>query len=278
MRKRWKYGVPAGLLMLMGGCTMAAVTTSPTPISNVSAVPPAITTVAAPVPPPRPAGVLVTNVADGDTVGLADGRKIRLLGIDTPESVKPNAPVDCYGLEASAFAKRTLLGVAVVAQLDSTQGETDRYGRTLAYLALPDGRDYSVMAAEAGVARSYVYQNRPVRKAAEIAAAEQRAQAARLGLWGACPAPAATTPSTAATPRSAATSRPRATTRTPAPTLDDPPAPAPPRATGSPRAPSAGFPNCAAARAAGAAPLHRGDPGWSSRLDGDGDGTACERS
>jgi hypothetical protein len=51
----------------------------------------------------------------------------------------------------------------------------------------------------------------------------------------------------------------------------------PPATTGDPTGtPAQPFPDCAAARAAGAAPLHRGDPGWSDRMDGDGDGTACE--
>ena len=65
-----------------------------------------------------------------------------------------------------------------------TQGRTDRYGRTLAYLDKADGWDYSVEAARAGAAHSYVYQGNPVARYAEIAAAEQEAQNAKRGRWG----------------------------------------------------------------------------------------------
>jgi micrococcal nuclease len=60
----------------------------------------------------------------------------------------------------------------------------DRYGRTLAYLDKADGWDYSVEAARAGAAHSYVYHNHPAARAHEIAAAEQEARAAGRGLWG----------------------------------------------------------------------------------------------
>ena len=60
----------------------------------------------------------------------------------------------------------------------------DRYGRTLAYLDRADGWDYSVEAARAGAAHSYVYYGHPSARADEIAAAEQEARAAGRGLWG----------------------------------------------------------------------------------------------
>jgi micrococcal nuclease len=185
----------------------------------------------------------VTSVADGDTVGLSDGRKIRILGIDTPETVKPGAPVDCYGPQASAFARDTLLHNVVTVVNDPTQDTTDRYGRTLAYLVLPDGRNYSILAAEAGVARSYVYSN-PVQKHPDIVAAEHRAQQAHRGLWGHCEA-----------------------SHAPAAKADKP---------NGPDKPSAVYPNCAAARAANVTPLHQGEPGYAKKLDRDGDGVACE--
>ena len=61
------------------------------------------------------------------------------------------------GPEASEFAKSTLLGQRVAFVTDPSQGMYDRYGRTLAYLDKVDGRDYSVEAARAGAAHSYVY-------------------------------------------------------------------------------------------------------------------------
>jgi micrococcal nuclease len=131
---------------------------------------------------------LVLKIVDGDTVDIVDdvrGRlRVRLLGIDTPETKKPNFTVGCWGPEATAFAKSTLLGQRVALIPDPTQDRTDRYGRTLAYLDKADGWDYSIEAARAGAAHSYVYHGHPVGRADQIAAAEQEAKAARRGLWG----------------------------------------------------------------------------------------------
>jgi micrococcal nuclease len=77
---------------------------------------------------------LVLKIVDGDTVDIVDdvrGRlRIRLLGIDTPETKKPNYTVGCWGPEASQFAKDTLLGQRVAMIPAPTQDRTDRYGRT----------------------------------------------------------------------------------------------------------------------------------------------------
>jgi len=119
----------------------------------------------------------VLKVVDGDTIDIRDdvrGRlRIRVLGIDTPETKKPGYTVGCWGPEATDFAKSTLLGQRVAFVIDPTQGMYDRYGRTLAYLDKADGWDYSVEAARAGVAKSYVYQGKPAACYPEIAAAEQ---------------------------------------------------------------------------------------------------------
>ena len=130
----------------------------------------------------------VLKVVDGDTVDIVDdvrGRlRIRLLGIDTPETKKPGYTIGCWGPEASEFAKSTLLGQRVAVVTDPSQGIYDRYGRTLAYLDKADGWDYSVEAARAGAAHSYVYHGHPSARADEIATAEQEAKAAGRGLWG----------------------------------------------------------------------------------------------
>jgi micrococcal nuclease len=131
---------------------------------------------------------VVLKVVDGDTVDIRDdvrGRlRIRLLGIDTPETKKPGYSVGCWGPEAIEFAKSSLLGQRVAFVTDPSQGMYDRYGRTLAYLDKADGWDYSVEAARAGAAHSYVYHGHPSARASEIAAAEQEAKAAGRGLWG----------------------------------------------------------------------------------------------
>jgi micrococcal nuclease len=131
----------------------------------------------------------VLRVVDGDTIDIRDdvrGRlRVRILGIDTPETKKPGFTVGCWGPEATEFAKSTMIGQRVALVPDPTQDRTDRYGRTLAYLVRADGWDYSVEAARAGSAKSYVYGGNPVSRYSAIAAAEQDARDALSGLWGA---------------------------------------------------------------------------------------------
>lgn len=131
---------------------------------------------------------LVLKVVDGDTLDIRDdirGRlRVRLLGIDTPETKKPGYTVGCWGPEATEFADSTMLGQRVALVTDPTQDRTDRYGRTLAYLVRADGWDYSVEAARAGTAHSYVYAGNPVSRHDAIAAAENEARDALRGLWG----------------------------------------------------------------------------------------------
>jgi micrococcal nuclease len=135
-----------------------------------------------------PATAEVLRVVDGDTIDVRDdvrGRlRIRVLGIDTPETKKPGYTTGCWGPEATAFASTNLIGQRVAVQTDPTQDSTDRYGRTLAYLVRADGWDYSVEAARAGTAHSYIYDDDPVSRYPAIAAAEQEARGAARGLWG----------------------------------------------------------------------------------------------
>jgi micrococcal nuclease len=137
---------------------------------------------------PADTTAVVLKVVDGDTVDIRDdvrGRlRIRLLGIDTPETKKPGYTVGCWGPEATEFAKQTLLGQRVAFTTDPTQGMYDRYGRTLAYLDKADGWDYSIEVARAGAAHAYVYHDKPADRYAAIAAAEQEAKDAQRGLWG----------------------------------------------------------------------------------------------
>jgi micrococcal nuclease len=89
------------------------------------------------VPPvaadPTAATALVLKVVDGDTIDIRDdvrGRlRVRVLGIDSPETKKPGYTVDCWGPEATEFAKSTMVGQRVALVPDPTQDRTDRYGR-----------------------------------------------------------------------------------------------------------------------------------------------------
>jgi endonuclease YncB( thermonuclease family) len=217
---------------------------------------------------PGTATALVLKVVDGDTIDIRDdvrGRlRVRVLGIDSPETQKPGEPVECWGPEATAFAKSTMLGQRVALVTDPTQDRTDRYGRTLAYLVRADGWDYSVEAARAGAARSYVYGGTPVSRHDAIAAAEAEARSALRGLWG--------PPCNGV--RGSADTVPQSAPPQPVPFVGSPPPSA--TALSPPLSSSVYYDDCDAARAAGAAPLHAGEAGYRTGLDRDGDSIACE--
>jgi len=126
----------------------------------------------------------VLNVIDGDTVkiDLNGGETIRLIGIDTPETVHPTKPVQCFGKEASQKAKDILLDQYVTLELDPSQGQTDKYGRTLGYLFLSNGENVNKMLIEEGYAYEYTY-SRPYKYQSEFKLAEQEAKENKKGLW-----------------------------------------------------------------------------------------------
>lgn len=131
----------------------------------------------------------VERVVDGDTIIADTGgqtQRVRILGIDTPEVVHPNEPVECFGPEASAFAHQLLDGQTVTLRSDPTQDKVDHYGRELRYVILPDGRNYSIVAAQRGMAESYVYDDNPVREAPAIQTAADQARQEKVGMWGSC--------------------------------------------------------------------------------------------
>jgi len=131
----------------------------------------------------------VTHVVDGDTVDLQIGdttERARLLGIDTPETVKPDTPVQCYGPEASARTKALLPpGTAVVVQRD--REARDRYGRLLVYLWRR--RDHLFVNGSLvgdGYARTLSIAPNTSHQA-DLAAQMDAARTAGAGLWGTCP-------------------------------------------------------------------------------------------
>jgi micrococcal nuclease len=131
----------------------------------------------------------VIEVVDGDTLDVRIGgqrERLRLLGIDTPETVKPDSPVECFGPEASAYAGELLPpGTDVLLQRD--RQARDRFGRLLAYLwRASDGRFVNEAMLAGGYARLLVIEPNTVRRPA-LAAAASEARAARVGLWGSCP-------------------------------------------------------------------------------------------
>ncbi|MFN8525158.1 MAG: thermonuclease family protein [Chloroflexota bacterium] len=144
----------------------------------------------------------VVSVTDGDTVvvSLSDrDEKVRLIGIDAPESVDPNRPKMCWADEASARAKELLGDRDVELELD--KGERDRFGRLLAYVWI-DGENSSLTLAREGHAVQLTIAPN-TRYVDQIAAAVAEARDAGRGLWGACPQ---ATPAVAPKPSSGPTS------------------------------------------------------------------------
>jgi len=125
----------------------------------------------------------VVRVVDGDTIDVDTGGvepvRVRVLGIDTPEVYGDK---ECWGSEASAFAREVLDGQEVRLESDLAQGDADRYDRALRYVILPDGSNYSLLVVESG--NAYNATDYPVRITPELADAELHARASQLGLWG----------------------------------------------------------------------------------------------
>lgn len=146
----------------------------------------------APIPGQGAPGVqaTVTHVVDGDTVDLHFDRgpveRARLLGVDTPETVKPNTPVQCYGPEASARTKALLEpGTEVLVQRD--REARDRYGRLLVYLwRRTDGLFVNRALVADGFARTLSIAPNTAHRP-DLAAAATAAAAGGSGLWGHCP-------------------------------------------------------------------------------------------
>ena len=118
----------------------------------------------------------MTRVVDGDTIHVnANGQrlKIRMIGLDTPESVDPRKPVQCFALEASAQAKTILGGQPVYLETDPSQDTVDKYGRTLAYVWTASGRLFNLDMIADGYAHEYTY-DLPYRYQQDFRAAERR--------------------------------------------------------------------------------------------------------
>ncbi|MBI2593490.1 thermonuclease family protein [Candidatus Daviesbacteria bacterium] len=133
---------------------------------------------------------LVTKVIDGDTIEIKSDPKtlkVRLIGIDTPETVDPRRPVGCFGKKASAETKRLIEGKQVILTKDVS--ETDKYNRLLRYVFLPIGdgenlfiNDYLIRQ---GFAKILTYPP-DIKYDSRFLQAEKEAKDNLRGLWGQC--------------------------------------------------------------------------------------------
>ncbi|PIR56848.1 MAG: hypothetical protein COU72_04065 [Parcubacteria group bacterium CG10_big_fil_rev_8_21_14_0_10_41_35] len=194
--------------------TTAEVAVSKTTTSNhfevkntVSVSPQVIVTPAKPATSdPKYTYYSVIKVVDGDTLSInLEGvtETIRLIGINTPETVDPRKPVECFGKQASDKAKMLLSGKNVRIEKDVTQGDRDKYGRLLAYVWRDDGLFFNEYMIQEGYAYEYTY-NKPYKYQTDFKADQTTAKAQNKGLW----APdicngSSTTSSTEATPLTA---------------------------------------------------------------------------
>jgi micrococcal nuclease len=125
----------------------------------------------------------VARAVDGDTVELADGTKVRYVGVNTPETHHPTKGVQCYGKEAAAYNQTLVAGKKV--RLVKDVSETDRYGRLLRFVYLEDGTLVNRLLLEQGYAEVMTYPP-DVAKSKEFIAVQAEARAAKRGLWGFC--------------------------------------------------------------------------------------------
>ena len=184
---------------------------------------------------------LVERVVDGDTIIVEGIGRVRLIGVDTPETVDPRRPVQFFGREASEFTKRMLEGKRV--RLEYDEPRMDRYGRTLAYVWLPGGPMANAEIIRQGY--GFAYTRFPFRYLEDFRQLEREARLAGHGLWG------------DGAPDDARTALP----------LGDP---------GQWDDNGNGRVSCAEARRHGIAPVRRGHPAYAFMSDRDGDGVVCE--
>lgn len=134
----------------------------------------------------QPGSYEVKQFLDGDTVTVDMGgtiETIRFIGIDTPETHKPNTPVQCYGPAAAAYTKNRIGNQKIKLVSDSLTTNRDRYDRLLRYVILEDGINLNLELVQKGYAFAYAF---PFAKSSDFNTAMEQAQTTKAGLWGNC--------------------------------------------------------------------------------------------
>ena len=124
----------------------------------------------------------VNRVIDGDTLRLRNGERVRLIGVDTPETKHPRKPVEPFGPEATAFTRAAIEHRLIGIERNTTA--RDKYGRLLAYVfRKPDRLFLNAELVRQGFGRAYT--RFPFRRKAQFVALEREARRSRRGLWAA---------------------------------------------------------------------------------------------
>lgn len=132
----------------------------------------------------------VTKIVDGDTIRVKKNEqevKVRLIGIDTPETVDPRKEVECYGVEAKEYLGKLLSGKSVKIETDPSQDTYDKYGRLLGYVYLNEEL-VNLKMIEGGYAHEYTY-DLPYKFQAEFRSGEKVARENAIGLWSSATCP-----------------------------------------------------------------------------------------
>ncbi len=135
----------------------------------------------------QPGLYYVSEFIDGDTIAVdmnGKNEKVRLIGVDTPETHDPRKPVECFGQAAAAFTKQLIGHNNVRLAADPTNTNRDRYNRLLRYVYLPDGTLVNAEIIKQGYGFAYV--GFPFQKLDEFRSYETMAREANKGLWGGC--------------------------------------------------------------------------------------------
>lgn len=133
----------------------------------------------------RQTGYTIKKVVDGDTVDIVKDdivTRVRLIGVNTPETVDPRKEVECFGKEASAYTKKEIDGADVSIETDSTQSTYDRYGRMLAYIYDENGEMLNRKLIANGYAYEYTYDT-PYKYQKEFKSLQEFAKNEKRGLW-----------------------------------------------------------------------------------------------
>ena len=128
----------------------------------------------------------VLRVTDGDTIHInynGKNEKVRLIGLDTPETKDPRKPIQCFGREATAKMTELAENKNIRLEFDKTQGERDKYGRLLAFVYSEDSKNLAYEMIRQGYGNEYTYNSNPYKYQNEFKEAARKAREENKGLW-----------------------------------------------------------------------------------------------